>query len=527
MSSLKKASRPAKRRRAEFGQHTEDDDLSAAQSQAAQPSASAWSTRKVHTTGHVQSLASFCIQVFVRHFKRLAARSDDDDWEELKGRLALMPEAYVPRIFAALRSACPTVLGNKEMTYFMRGTSVVLTEDLPGVNRDTLGMIGQGPYRRTLLELHVTGQTRIADSVFASTVSKLTVLKVLNLRGCTKAGAKTVAAAATSCPNLTSLNLNYTSTTPVSLAPLLRNCTSLEVLKLAGIPNWTEATVSKLWAELKLTELADFHLPESRFKNLKNLKLRQTAVTDTAVNRWLLLCPNIRRLDLSFTAVQHPAVLLNAESLAIEKLSLTSTRISVTNLLQMLTHMPELKTLAIGALGANRGLTAAIANTTAMTLSDVGLHDITDILAECKHLENVNLVGNSKLGMASRKGVVLSDFISRVGRRCKSLNMAGITYFTSACLEGLQPQGDEGPSRLQTLVLNNTHIDDEATPFLSSCPDMRVLELANTKVTSAGLFPLIDACPKLEQLNLTSCRGIGVVDRRKFFEVWEEEWKDQ
>lgn len=37
--------------------------------------------------------------------------------------------------------------------------------------------------------------------------------------------------------------------------------------------------------------------------------------------------------------------------------------------------------------------------------------------------------------------------------------------------------------------------------------------------TGAGLFPIIDACPKLERLDVTACRGVRVGDRRRFFEV--------
>jgi hypothetical protein len=34
-----------------------------------------------------------------------------------------------------------------------------------------------------------------------------------------------------------------------------------------------------------------------------------------------------------------------------------------------------------------------------------------------------------------------------------------------------------------------------------------------------GLFQLVDACPRLEQLDLSGCRGVNVIDRRRFFEV--------
>jgi hypothetical protein len=55
--------------------------------------------------------------------------------------------------------------------------------------------------------------------------------------GCTQVGANTVTAAA-KCTHLRTVNLNYTAASPISLAPLLIACNELEVLKVAGIPNW-------------------------------------------------------------------------------------------------------------------------------------------------------------------------------------------------------------------------------------------------------------------------------------------------
>jgi len=45
-------------------------------------------------------------------------------------------------------------------------------------------------------------------------------------------------AAGTSCLKLAVVNFNYTAVTPVSLVPLLKGCSELTVLKLAGIQNW-------------------------------------------------------------------------------------------------------------------------------------------------------------------------------------------------------------------------------------------------------------------------------------------------
>lgn len=49
---------------------------------------------------------------------------------------------------------------------------------------------------------------------------------------------------AKNCLQLTSLNLNYTAVPPLALAPVLRNCAALEVLKVAGIqPQWVSILV--------------------------------------------------------------------------------------------------------------------------------------------------------------------------------------------------------------------------------------------------------------------------------------------
>ena len=62
--------------------------------------------------------------------------------------------------------------------------------------------------------------------------------------------------------------------------------------------------------------------------------------------------------------------------------------------------------------------------------------------------------------------------------------MASISYLRSSDLAGLVPDGaDDPPPRLRELVLNNTNMDDDAAPFISSCSELRVLELASTKIT--------------------------------------------
>ncbi|CDO72308.1 hypothetical protein BN946_scf184977.g5 [Trametes cinnabarina] len=508
---------PAKRRRIEFGHPRPEDDVPTPQAQANAPSAAAFSER-VLPPEHVPPLTTFCSRVFAENLQKLS--SNEAKWENARWWLKHLPDSLAQKVFTVLRHTCPALLHHSVIVaYFLRGNSISLGDDLPGVSKLTIFAIGDHASRNLLEELELTGFAKIADQTFATVISKLPSLRKLNLRGCTKVGQQTADAVAKHCSQLEAVNFNYTAVLPASLASILLNCKQLKVLKAAGIPNWTDATYAKLWTALGV----GFQL-----SNLRSLKLRQAALSDAAVNQTLAICPNLERLDLSFTLVKRPVL---PTGNALEKLVLTSTKISSQDLLTMIAPLMRLKVLALGAMGGGQGSSAAISNTSAMTLTDDTLRSLTDILENCSDLERMNLVGNTKLGFTGRRGpdAPLAYFIRKVGRRCKHLNLAGITSLRSSDLEGLaHPDNvDEGSPNLQHLNLNNTSVDDTAAPYISACVDLQTLEVAGTKFTSAGLFPIIDACERLVKLDLTSCRGVRVGDRRRFFEVWEEEWKNR
>lgn len=106
----------------------------------------------------------------------------------------------------------------------------------------------------------------------------------------------------------------------------------------------------------------------------------------------------------------------------------------------------------------------------------------------------------------------------------------------SSDLEGLpQESAGDGHARVEILLLNNTSVDDDAAPYISAC-DLENLAVSGTKLTSelftlcrhhkcncfhvdSGLFPIIHVSPRLQKLDLTSCRGVKISDRRRFFEV--------
>ncbi|KAJ7071318.1 hypothetical protein C8F01DRAFT_427655 [Mycena amicta] len=154
-----------------------------------------------------------------------------------------------------------------------------------------------------------------------------------------------------------------------------------------------------------------------------------------------------------------------------------------------------------------------------MTLTDSVLLQVIPHLQSLSALTNLSLVGNTKLGSS------LGPFISAVGRNCTWLNLSGIPGLRSQHLAALVPDADlsEGPPRVETLLLNNTGINDDAVPFLAACSALRWLEVAETKMTGEGLFNVLDDCSLLSTIGLKSCRGVRVADRRRFFDAWHED----
>lgn len=64
----------------------------------------------------------------------------------------------------------------------MRGSSITLTDDLPGVNKLTILTIPRLPSHQYIRELQLIGLQKITDEVMAVVVSKLPALRVLNMR---------------------------------------------------------------------------------------------------------------------------------------------------------------------------------------------------------------------------------------------------------------------------------------------------------------------------------------------------------
>lgn len=144
----------------------------------------------------IPSLLTVCIRVFTINFVEMSF--NDKKWEVVQYYLKLLPDHIVVKVFAQLRMTIPTFLKHEIITmvcttlksvpcflfthyqYFLRGTSIILTDVLSGVNRMTIRDIPR--LNSEVQELELSGFGSISDKDFATAINSLKKLRVLVLR---------------------------------------------------------------------------------------------------------------------------------------------------------------------------------------------------------------------------------------------------------------------------------------------------------------------------------------------------------
>jgi len=143
------------------------------------------------------------------------------------------------------------------------------------------------------------------------------------------------------------------------------------------------------------------------------------------------------------------------------------------------------------------------------------------------HIHTLSLFGNSQIGTSKHLDYGLHLLFQRLAPFLKRLEL-GYTRCHAQFLDALlpRPQLDDDRSSviavdlgtenwvLEELGLDETPIDDDAADILSRMPSLRRLSLANTRIGMEGAKKVIESCPNLTSLELTSCRGIPLMHRR-------------
>ncbi|GAA5866674.1 hypothetical protein JCM8547_002719 [Rhodosporidiobolus lusitaniae] len=401
-------------------------------------------------------------------------------------------------------------------------------------------LISRIPQCNALADLDLSFHTSLSDGALAKVLVQLPTLERVNLKGCTKVGdASLIALSRASEERLKVANLSLTAVSVKGLTELLSRCKNIEVLKLASVAQLNEKNVNKLVEDATSAAPSGYrHFPLSR---LRALKLRSTDITDASIGRLLTLCAlSLTSLDVSYTSLKsldfvssalHALPAWNLEKLVVSGLPLSPA--SLEGFFRPLSERPvqERKKFRILKLGA-----IPVSSTKAPGLTDAVLAKVLPYLEKLEGLESVSLYQNWGLGKTREP---LGRFMETVGRRCLHLDLtlpveshhlerllSPLPLYPSSDENGDEPLDPDAfapvTPRLQTLVLDSSRIRDDAAEYIAACRDLRALHVAETRISTKFLLTLLHTCPHLSTLNLTSCRGVPVTQRRTFFEAYEK-----
>ncbi|KAF9436185.1 hypothetical protein BGZ76_004601 [Entomortierella beljakovae] len=421
-----------------------------------------------------------------------------------------------------------------------------------------------------LERINLNWMDSLSDKTLAQLVGSCPSLVRLSLKGCTKVGDMTLSSL--SIESLEELNISFVAApTAKGIKQLIYQCRELRVLKMAGVVNIKDSLLLDLEKELlsemeKLSDSGNRDVPLPLYR-LENLKISSTKLGDRGFKFLMSLCgKTLQRLDISATGVsrispitqfciwdEHKADVQSlgatSRTTKLEKLNLTRLKIASPNdLLTLFKKLPpcSLHTLLIGYLTCGQvpirdelfhqlGLLLEPCNIPKSSSSENAVIPAnpfmpTPIVQHEFHLHTLSLFGNPQIGKTRYQNYGLHLLLQRLSPFLKRLEL-GYTSCQSIVLEGLLMSypsiitPDQEPDLpyerelianlvLEELGLDETPIGDDAAVVLSLFKGMKRLSLANTRIGEEAMEMIIQACPTLSSLDLTSCRGIPIMHRR-------------
>ena len=299
-------------------------------------------------------------------------------------------------------------------------------------------------------------------------------------------------------PTIRRLNLRRTSGIEGPGLAVLEKLPNLEILELlynsSSVDNDALGYVAKL-PKLRLLDLrgclqvGDEGLQKlSTLKNLKDLKLRCTALTDEGV-AVVGEMPKLEYLTIEDARVDGEGLASLADNSGLKAVTLFRTYVD-DDVLQYLTDKPSLKLLnlrdtAVEGTGLEQ-LTASHDSLKVLNLSETIVSDDTlDYVLPFKNLEELHLWQNDVSDAGLAKLTELPRLKKLILKECRDVTNDGLAELAKI-------------ESLEMIDLSDTSIDDDGLAALKSLPNLRTLVVAATGVTREAAAELTDANDALD-----------------------------
>ena len=364
-------------------------------------------------------------------------------------------------------------------------------DDFPGVTNTFLSGLGRRIDLERLTTLSLVNATEIRSSGLALFLRKCVNLSHLNLKGCVELKNETFPEKTVKqLSQLSYLNVSFTQISGKGLATVYSLCPKLATLKLAGC----KVIGGK-------DSIANVFPRKS--ETLINLKLRHCTITQAQLQYILETLPNLQTLDCSSSS--------------------TSTVRSLRPFLS-LSHPSQLRKINLSNC-PNLDLTKPVELNRFFILNPNPQHIyLKDAKVNAKFVIPHESLANFKTlfipGVSNA-----TDFLPAILELAVNLTYLDLSH-TNIRFDPLaypEPLVFNVP-HLQTLSLEKTLVNDDSAEILSQLHSLRSLFLGQTLISANGVRRIVFACPWLEQLDLTSCRGVDVEDRRTLLDTLQKEF---
>jgi len=365
-------------------------------------------------------------------------------------------------------------------------------DHLSGVTSGFLRSLHSRFDRSILTSLSLVENEVISASAVASFLKGCGNLERLNLKRCYNITNDVFKDAAKSLANLTYFNVSFTRVTGSAIALIYANTPKLAILKMAGCALREGRSVKYV-----------FPIPSDK---LLTLKLRHVTLNPQDIRHILASFPKLQNFDCSaapasnpinlttFIKMPHPSELRKINLSNLPGLSLYSANL----LNEFFTVHDKLEHVYLTGVRVN--LATAIPRSSLARLKTLFLPELDsfppDFLPTCL------------------------EFASNLTYLDLSKTRIPFTVFSN---DGMKPLVCNVP-HLQILSLENTAISDDSTMTIARIHTLRSLFLRNTMISKFGVRTVVFACPWLEDLDVSTCRNIPLLERRTLLQTLRREF---